>query len=152
MAGALSFRPYHASDRDACFAIFDANCPDFFAPNERADLVEFLGVPPAGYEVAVDDTGVVGAFGVLREPAGLCLRWIMIAPAAQGRGLGRVMLERAVAIVREAQGRELHIATSHKSEAFFAKFGAIETGRITDGWGPGMHRVDLVLPVAGGSF
>lgn len=147
MAGSFSFRPYQASDREACCRIFDANCPEFFAPNERADLAEFLALPPPGYEVAVGNTGVVGAFGVLREPTGLCLRWIMIAPGAQGRGLGRLMVQRAIAAVRAAGGQELHIATSHKSDAFFAKHGAREAKRTPDGWGPGMHRVDMVLPV-----
>ncbi|HWA28649.1 MAG TPA: GNAT family N-acetyltransferase [Lacunisphaera sp.] len=148
MAEPFSFRPYDERDREACFRIFDANCPAFFAPSERADLAEFLAVPPAGYEVAVDDTGVVGAFGVRRESGGLHLRWIMIAPAAQGRGLGRAMVARALSAVRAEGGNALHIATSHQSEAFFARFGAIEVRRTPDGWGPGMHRVDLVLPVA----
>jgi hypothetical protein len=31
---------------------------------------------------------------------------------------------------------------------FFARFGAVEARRTSDGWGPGMHRVDMVLAVA----
>jgi GNAT superfamily N-acetyltransferase len=147
MAEAYSFRPYAASDREACFRIFDANCPESFAPNERADLSEFLRAPPAGYEVALAGDRVVGAFGVFPEADGPHLRWIMLAPEAKGRGLGRQMIARAQAAVRARGEKRLHLATSHVADAFFAKLGAVEIRRTPDGWGPGMHRVDMVLPV-----
>lgn len=150
MAEPFSFRAYREHDRDACFGIFDANCPDYFAANERGDLVGFLAVPPAGYEVALAGDRIVGAFGVLREAGGLHLRWIMIAPEVQGRGLGRQMLDRAKALVLARGETVLHIATSHLSAAFFARIGAVETRHTPDGWGPGMHRVDMVLAVAPG--
>ena len=34
------FRPYSSADREACLANFDANCPAFFAPDERAEAYE----------------------------------------------------------------------------------------------------------------
>jgi hypothetical protein len=37
------------------------------------------------------------------------------------------------------------IAASHLSEPFFTKFGAVRTGFENDGWGQGMHRVDMEL-------
>ena len=38
------------------------------------------------------------------------------------------------------------------SATFFARFGATETKRTCDGWGPGMDRVDMVLDPASTSF
>jgi GNAT superfamily N-acetyltransferase len=142
------FRPYQPGDAAACFRLFDANCPQFFAPNERQDLVEFLRVPPAGYEVVRLGDEVVAAFGVLREAGEMHLRWIMVAPSQQGHGLGRQIMARATAVVLAGGEKVLRIATSHVSERFFLKLGAREIGRSTDGWGPGMHRVDMVLSVA----
>ena len=146
-----AFRPYHSADLPACLAMFDGNCPEFFAPNERADLIEFLAIPPAGYEVCLLDGKIVAAFGVLREESGLTLRWIVVSPEAQGRGLGRALMDRAVAAVRAQGGGLLHIGTSQMSAAFFAKLGAKEIRRTPGGWGPGMHRVDMVLPTASGN-
>jgi GNAT superfamily N-acetyltransferase len=140
-----AFRPYQPGDAPACFRLFDANCPPFFAPGERQDLMEFLRVPPAGYEVALLGNEMVAAFGVRREAGDLHLRWIMVAPSQQGRGLGRLIMARVTAIVHAEGEKLLRIATSHLSERFFAKFGAREVARTTDGWGPGLHRVDLVL-------
>lgn len=37
-----SFRPFSSKYRTTCLALFDANCPEFFEPNERADLEAFL--------------------------------------------------------------------------------------------------------------
>ncbi len=146
MPSATIFRPYQSVDLAACLALFDGNCPDSFAPNERADLVEFLAVPPAGYEVCLLGKKIVAAFGVLREAQGPTLRWIMVSGEAKGRGLGRAIMDRAVATVRAHGGGPLHIATSQKSALFFAKLGAKEVRHTPDGWGPGMHRVDMLLP------
>jgi hypothetical protein len=42
----------------------------------------------------------------------------------------------------------LDVAASQHSAPFFARFGARELARTDDGWGPGMHRVDMELPLA----
>ena len=42
-------------------------------------------------------------------------------------------------------GRPVSIAASHKSAPFFARFGARIVETTPDGWGPGMHRVDMEL-------
>ena len=39
----------------------------------------------------------------------------------------------------------IDIAASHLSAPFFKKFGAIEIKIIEDGWGKGMHRVNMKL-------
>jgi GNAT superfamily N-acetyltransferase len=109
--GEPRFRAYEPADRDACLALFDANCPAAFAPNERDEYAEFLDEGHAGYEVCVDDGGaVVGAFGLVRDGDELALRWILIAPDAQGRGLGGVMMRRAVEMARGAGVERVRIS------------------------------------------
>lgn len=156
------FRQYARVDRGRCLEIFDANCPDSFAPNERTEYSAFLDDVPAGYEVCVVDGKVAGAFGLISsprpgDPHRLRINWIMIDPAVQGRGVGRAMMERVgerARGVRERAGAggdetplEIDIAASHVSAPFFARFGAVESSRVENGWGAGMHRVDMVLRV-----
>lgn len=143
---APDFRPYQPADRAACLALFDGNCPRFFAPNERAGYEELLAAAPAGYEVCRLENRIVGAFGVLREASSLTLRWILLEPGVQGHGLGRAIMDRVTATVRAQGGGPLLIAASHQSAAFFASFGAREARRTPDGWNPGLHRVDLQVP------
>lgn len=147
----MRFRAWSPKDREACLALFDANCPEAFAPNERAEYEAFLDAAHGGYEVCeVEEEGrvvVAGAFGLLRDDARLSLRWILLDPAVQGRGLGGAMVRRAVELAGEAGADAIAIAASHRSAPFFVKFGACVLRETRDGWGRGMHRVDMSLPV-----
>jgi GNAT superfamily N-acetyltransferase len=126
--------------------LFDANCPTYFAPNERLDYLDFLGKSPVGYEVCVLDDLVVGGFGVFDDTDGQkVIRWILLSPGAQGMGIGSDMMQRALRLCRNAGARRLKIATSPRARSFFARFGATEISTLADGWGPGMDRVDMEI-------
>ena len=149
-----TFSAYAGAHRGRCLAIFDANCPEAFAPSERTEYETFLDDAPEGYEVCLLNGVVSGAFGLIAtprpgDPDRLRINWIMIDPAAQGRGVGRAMMERvrarASAAASGGSDPTIDIAASHVSAPFFARFGAAEVARTEDGWGPGMHRVDMVL-------
>jgi GNAT superfamily N-acetyltransferase len=146
MVPELTFQEYQPADRDACLALFDANCPAFFAANERTDYLEFLFTAVGSYELCLSDRTLVGAYGLApHRSGGLALRWILLAPLVQGRGLGSRIMARVLDRVRSSGASPLHIAASHKSAPFFARFGAQEVATIVNGWGPAMHRVDMVL-------
>jgi GNAT superfamily N-acetyltransferase len=154
----VGFSPYDEAHRDRCLAVFDANCPEFFAPNERVEYVAFLDRSPAGYEVCLVDGEVAGAFGVIvmdesaDGASDLRLHWVLIDPVMQGRGVGTSIMRRVVGRARDSRAAagtsSVQIAASDRSAPFFARFGAVEVRRTPDGWGPGMHRVDMVLSVA----
>jgi hypothetical protein len=55
------------------------------------------------------------------------------------------------AAAEAAGGGRVKIAASHLSAPFFAKFGAVPLRTTDDGWGPGMHRVDMIWHVDGHS-
>lgn len=144
-----TFKTCTPADTAACLAIFDANCPEYFAPNERADYARFLADLPEGYEVCEVAGSVVAAFGLLAaEGASSRLVWIMIDPRAQGHGLGRAIMQRIMAMPAATAAGCIDIAASQMSEPFFARFGAVATERTEDGWGPGMDRVDMQLAVS----
>lgn len=139
------FHPYAPGDRDACLAVFDENCPEFFAPNERADYADFLDRVGATYRVCRRDGRIVGAFGLMpgAAPDEAHLNWILISTSAQGAGLGRAIMADVAAQAAQRGATRVAIAASHRSAPFFARFGARELVRTDDGWGPGMHRVDM---------
>ncbi len=145
--GQATFRPYTQADEVACLRNFDANCPEFFAPEERQDYQEFLRTSPAGYEVCEVAGEVVGAFGLIQCEGNWRLNWILLAPETQGQGVGRGMMQRIMQRARQAEAGIVLIAASHLSAPFFAGFGAVELSRTEHGWGPDMHRVDMELSV-----
>ena len=141
-----TFRPYQPRDLIACLGLFDDNCPESFAPNERAEYETFLANHAATYEVCVADGAVVGAYGLQpRNAAAWDLRWIIVARRTRRSGTGTAILERVRADLTSRGVRTLHIAASHVSAPFFARFGAKEITTTPDGWGPGMHRIDMEI-------
>jgi N-acetylglutamate synthase-like GNAT family acetyltransferase len=144
----ITFNSYSTANKAACLALFDANCPEFFSPRERSDYETFLAGKPTQYELCFNAKQIVGAFGLMGDGASRRdLNWILLDPASQGLGIGSAIMERVIHGARAAGLEVVNIAASHKSEAFFAIFGAHEVERTENGWGPGMHRVDMKLPV-----
>jgi len=128
--------------------IFDANCPEFFAPNERQEYEEFLEGVSGDYEVCEVDGTVLGAFGLFVDGESVkTLNWILLDPQSQGIGVGSRIMERVIQLSRTSQTKMVKIAASHKSAPFFARFGATTTSSTRNGWGPGMDRVDMELSI-----
>jgi GNAT superfamily N-acetyltransferase len=127
-------------------ALFDANCPEYFALNERSDYAQFLDARLDNYNVCLLGDSVVGAYGLYPLPeGGAALHWILLSPSVQGRGLGSAIMTRVISEMKRSGHSFLRISASHKSAPFFARFGAIELSTVVDGWGPGMHRVEMQL-------
>ena len=141
----LTFRAYSPADRTACLDLFDANCPEFFAPNERVDYEGFLDEAPSTYWVCVRGREILAAFGFVRHRERGRIQWIMVGREARGLGLGGRMMRRIQAEAGASGVRIIDIAASQKSASFFARYGAEPRQSIPEGWGPGLDRIDMEL-------
>ncbi|KZX72270.1 hypothetical protein A3715_05840 [Oleiphilus sp. HI0009] len=148
----MEFFPYTEGYKDACLALFDANCPQYFAENERADYAQFLDPVPDGYRVGVINDAVTAAYGMRVDEMTARARivWIMVAPSSAGSGVGTEMMNNAKSFAVEASAPVIDIAASHLSAPFFAKHGAVVLSETQDAWGQGMHRVDMELALPSG--
>ncbi len=147
-----SFRPFQPVDVDACAALFDANCPRFFAESERQAYAEFLRSRPPGYQVCVIDGKVVGAFGV--RAAGekkARLNWVMIDPQLHGAGIGSTMMKHVAQIAaNDLKCATIEIRATHKSAPFFARFGAHSVATRRTAKNDGTLEVDMEMPLERG--
>lgn len=142
----VSFRAYTPQDRDDCLCLFDDNCPEFFAVNEREDYAGFLDSFPSEYEVCTLNGVIIGAYGLLEENKDWSnLNWILISPNRQGKGIGSKFMHRIISQGKVVKLLGIKIAASHLSAPFFSKYGAIQINEIENGWGIGMHRIDMEL-------
>lgn len=143
---AIVFRKYKARDKDACLSLFNENCPEFFAPNEKADYDEFLDQNYPGYYMVYADDILAGVFGImdLGEDK-FCISWIMLSRAAQGKGAGTAMMKKALADAKKQKAKIITISTSHLAYKFFEKFGAEIIEEIEHGWGPNMHKINMII-------
>ena len=141
------FRQYAAADHAACMALFESNCPEFFAPYERRDYTEYLADSPKDYVVCQAGEKIIGAYGTCfnHDDERGHLSWILIDPNAQGSGVGTQMVERVLTYFQSENVDVIEIAASQKSAPFFARFGAVEVSRTVEGWGPGLDRVEMEL-------
>ena len=143
----LIIKPYHYEYKEHCLSLFDLNSPDFFAANERSDFSDFLNKADDSYLIVLLDGELVGCFGLSEtgyERQGR-ISWIMADPNRHGQGIGRSMMDWIISRSIDLSIEELLIAASHISEPFFARFGAERIAYRANGWGDGMHRVDMRL-------
>jgi GNAT superfamily N-acetyltransferase len=143
----MQFLNYENSYFGRCLQIFNENCPQYFAENEREDYIDFLKGNPSDYFIGVSGNFVASAFGVVCTPeiSRVRLSWILVLPKLKGRGVGTKMMFFSKATALNKGASVIDIAASHLSAPFFEKFGAEEINTIENGWGLGMHRVNMEI-------
>lgn len=144
----ITIESYKLHHKKTCLALFDLNCPQYFAINEYDDYASFLDEISEGYFVCFQDENLVGAFGLCQSNNSQWnINWILINPTFQGAGIGRVMMHKVMQLAVECKIENINIAASHLSAPFFTKYEAVKMEEITDGWGVGMHRINMKLAV-----
>ncbi|MER9407011.1 GNAT family N-acetyltransferase [Mesorhizobium caraganae] len=81
----------------------------------RADYDKAVAEHP--FDVAVEDDRIVGMIETMLEDDHLWIENVCVAPQAQGRGIGRLLLERAELKALEAGRFELRLLTNGAFEA-----------------------------------
>ncbi|TPL68798.1 GNAT family N-acetyltransferase [Mesorhizobium sp. B2-3-15] len=81
----------------------------------RADYEKAVAEHP--FDLAVEDGRIVGMIETTLADDHLWIENVCVAPGAQGRGIGRLLLERAEIKAREAGRNELRLLTNGAFEA-----------------------------------
>jgi len=145
----FSIREYRPTDREGCVSVFETNLPKFFQPEELAEFKQFLEELPGPYLVMVDTEGIVagcGGYALLdgSETADLC--WGMVRQGLHGQGLGRRLTKaRIEGARRDLSVSRIALHTSQHTRGFYEEMGFRMTEMRRDGYGPGLHRCDMLL-------
>lgn len=146
-------RPYQPDDFSACLAIFDSNLPTFFAPDECAQFSEFLENHAAKgrtYLILTREDSVIACGGILLDESKgkAFLEWGMVERIHHGQGIGAKLTEARLGLARGIPGIvEVTIETSQHSRGFYERTGFAASKIIPDGFGPGLDRWDMTLPL-----
>nr|BFD42054.1 GNAT family N-acetyltransferase [Pseudomonas sp. FFPRI_1] len=141
-------RPFALSDRDACLGVFDSNTPAYFDTAERAAFGDYLECSAPGYYVLEREARIVacGGYALQADGNNASLCWGMVAHGLHGQGLGRLLTEARLAVLRGLpQIAAVHISTSQHSQGFYTGLGFVVVKIIADGHGPGLDCWDMRL-------
>ena len=142
----MRFKEYTPSDYEACLELFELNCPSYFAEEEREDYKQYLGSNSDEYLLGYQDNSLVCCFGIGNISKDVAsLTWIMVHPEHHRGGYGSAMMSHFFSRVKANSKQRVLIATSQHAEAFFRKYGAERLKFTEDGWGQGMHRIDMQI-------
>ncbi|MEJ5364253.1 MAG: GNAT family N-acetyltransferase [Desulfosoma sp.] len=117
-----------------------------------------LGAAASGYYfiVAEHDGRVVGytCYGPISGTAGrFDLYWIVVDPAWQGRGVGKVLLHATEEAIRRAGGRKVYVETSSRplyepTRRFYLHAGYVRVASLPDFYAPDDHKMIYCKTVA----
>ena len=145
-------RRYQPADESACLAIFDSNCPKYLDPSERADFAGFLKdhALPTGYLVLEKAGGIVACGGITldtqRKAGWFC--WGLVDQHFHKQGLGRQLTQARIDHAKTSVEIErLLLDTSQLTVGFYEKFGFRTVNVTKDGYGLGLDRHDMELPI-----
>ena len=109
-----------------------------------------IAIPPdqiaAGLVRVADADGQVAGFAVLLPPAGgACeLDGIFVDPGQMGRGIGRLLIDDAVAIARRAGAVAIEVTANPDALGFYERLGFAAGDEVQTRFGPALRmRIDL---------
>ena len=144
----VQFRPYTAQDEGACLGIFDSNCPRFLDPSERDEFCDYIryNADRANYLVGELDGKVIACGGIFidtQNAAGF-FAWGLVRSSHHRQGIGSKLTQRRMEMARELGIKALHLDTSQHTQGYYEKLGFVATDTTPDGYGVGLHRIDMV--------
>lgn len=119
--------------------------PDAWMESWSAALtLDAAAITAMRVRVAEDDGGVLGFYALGGEGRSVQLEHLWVRPDAMGRGVGRTLVEHALATAAGGGAEVLVIESDPNAEAFYLGLGAIRVGAVP---APAPGAPDRSLPV-----
>lgn len=144
-------RGYEPNDKEILLQLLRLNTPAFFAPEEESDFVKYLALHPHEHYVWEEAQVVLGCAGCSWYPDSDDGRvaWFIVDPKAQGKGIGRGLLEHCLDRLRTNPAtRKIIVRTSQLAEGFFASGGFQVEQRERNYWAPGFDLVYMTMTIS----
>ncbi len=146
----MHIRAYEKRDTDQLLALFHLNCPVAFAPEEENDFSLYLTSETEDYFVLESEGRILACGGINYpdDPGTARISWDMVDPSAQGKGLGRELLDFRLAFLRQNPEIKLvTVRTSQMAYLFYEKAGFLPVEIIPDYWAEGfdLYRMERQL-------
>lgn len=141
-------RPYKATDRAELLQLLQLNIPQYFAPSERQDFVDYLDQHLESYYVVVENGQLIGSGGINYTPDGTEARlsWDFLHPDFQRKGIGKKLtLYRIQEAKKNSDIRSISVRTSQLAHIFYQKLGFELQKVVKDFWAEGFDLYEMRL-------
>ena len=136
----IVIREYEPADKEAVLSLIRANTPEYFAPEEEADLSRYLDCEREWFYVLLFDGKIVGCGGInlADERTTGKISWDILHPEYQGRSLGTRLLGFRIEKLGSLGGiRRITVRTSQLAFGFYRKQGFVLKEVKKDYWAEG---------------
>ncbi|MGG5507406.1 MULTISPECIES: GNAT family N-acetyltransferase [unclassified Myroides] len=142
----MKIRPYIESDKEALLQLIEKNVPLYFATEEIEEYKRYLEEEIDQYFVVEENGQLLGAGGInvlVKEKEGR-ISWDVIAPASQGKGIGRALLLYRLRILQKIPAIDhIRVRTSQVVYPFYEKYGFVIKQIQKDFWAEGLDLYDM---------
>lgn len=115
---------YEPKYKQQVLALFDTNCPFYFAEEERNDFDSYLEHQLELYFVVIENETVLGCGGINFENETAIISWDMIHPNEHKKGIGSKLLQHRIDTIKSLDGMtKIVVRTSQHTDGFYEKNG-----------------------------
>ncbi len=143
----MKIRKYSLKDMPACMAIFNSNCPKYFALHELKSFENWL-TNAQNYYVIEENNQIIGCGGydVNDKENKVALSWGMIHKDFHKKGFGRKSIEYRLELIKKLKKDfTIVLDTSQHTHKFYEKLG-FKVDKITKNhYGKGLDRYDMSM-------
>lgn len=135
-----AIREYQPQHRDQVIHLLRLNVPEYFAPEEEAELIRYLDKEIEHYYVVELDRRIVGSGGINYAENGTIgvISWDIFHPDYQDRSLGtRLVKYRIEKLKADGQVRSIVVRTSQMTYKFYEKQGFTLMEIVKNYWADG---------------
>lgn len=123
----MKIRRYHQKDIPELITLLRSNTPQFFAPSEENDFVEYLKNDSKNYFVVEADNKIIGSGGFNHGIDGgstTRISWDMVHPKHQGMGVGTALTRFRIDEIKKNPGvNQIVVRTTQFGFRFYEKVG-----------------------------
>ena len=140
---------YDPKYKQQCIGIFESNIPKFFLPKELPACKEyFASIIASNYWVLEHQNEIIASGGIGIDGHAGRMHYGMVRNDWHKKGIGTRLFEfRLGKLIENPNIATIGLDTCQHNPNFFRRFGFVETSVKENGYGPGLHRIDMELKI-----
>ena len=145
----MQYRSYRASDQERIVKIFESNCPKYFDPNDKDDLIDFLkNWTNEDYLVVIINGNIIGCGGHYVKEDRFGIAWVIFERGSIGHRNLLKTSDQFYGKIEENIRKEnlilpIKVNTTQLMEKLFNRYGFKTYEIIEGGFGKGLDEYKM---------